>query len=324
MGCDSGGAAASQPMTKANRPRGRHAKPGACSAGRPAAKEIQMSRITLALPLAAAALFATASPALAAHGDRDHDGMPDRWERRHHVASPKADPDRDGLVNRSEFAAHTDPHRADTDGDGMRDGGENRDRDRVDNANEQRERTNPGRRDTNGDGRPDGREDADHDGLGNTDEDRLGTDPIDPDTDGDGVQDGRESLGSVAAFADGLLTLTLASGDTVTARVTEDTEIDCGTEDDFEGDYEDAGDDTPRARAARHGGREAESVEAEAPVAQPEDHAGPSEHAGPSADDAPVADDTGDDVSGEDAGDDADTCSVADIAGAVVHDAEVE
>src|SRR5213078_2550140 len=36
-----------------------------------------------------AALFATAAPALADdHGrsrDRDHDGMPDRWEHRHHV-----------------------------------------------------------------------------------------------------------------------------------------------------------------------------------------------------------------------------------------------
>src|SRR4051794_3391514 len=185
MGCDSGGGAASQPMTKANRPRGRGAKPGASRTRPPSRhKEIQMSRITIALPLAVAALFATAAPALAAHGDRDHDGMNDRWERRHHVSSPKADPDRDGLVNRAEFAAHTDPHRADTDADGVRDGDEDRDRDRVDNANEQRERTSPGRRDTNRNGRPDGREDADHDGLNNADEDRLGTDPIDADTDG--------------------------------------------------------------------------------------------------------------------------------------------
>ena len=297
-----------------------------------------MSRITLALPLAAAALFASASPALAAHGDRDRDGMPDRWERRHHVASPKGDPDRDGVVNRTEFAAHTDPHRADTDRDGIRDGDEDRDRDRVDNANEQRERTNPGRRDTNGNGRADGREDADHDGLSNAEEDRLGTDPIDPDTDGDGVPDGRESLGSVAAFADGLLTLTLANGETVTAHVTEDTEIDCGTEDDYEGDYEDAGDDdAPLARAARHGGRrEAEAVVDPAPAT--EDRGGPSVHAGPpaveqgddgagaaadepAAADAPADDEPADDVAADD---DADLCSSADLAGAVVHDAELE
>ena len=292
-----------------------------------------MSRITLALPLAAAALFATAAPALAAHGDRDRDGMPDRWEHRHHVSSAKADPDRDGLSNRVEFLSSTDPHRADTDRDGVRDGNEDRDRDHVDNANEMREATNPARRDSNRNGRADGREDADHDGLDNADEDRLGTDPIEPDTDGDGTLDGRESLGSVASFAGGVLTLTLANGDTVTARVTEDTEIDCGTEDDYEGDYEDAGDDdAPLARAARHGGRrEAEAVVDPAPAT--EDRGGPSVHAGPpaveqgddgaggAADDAPADDEPADDVA---AGDDADLCSSADLAGAVVHDAELE
>jgi hypothetical protein len=256
--------------------------------------------------------------------------MNDRWERRHHVSSPKADPDRDGLVNRAEFAAHTDPHRADTDRDGVRDGDEDRDRDQVDNANEQRERTSPGRRDTNRNGRADGREDADHDGLDNADEDRLGTDPVNPDTDGDGIRDGRESLGSVGSFAGGVLTLTLANGDTVTARVTEDTEIDCGTEADYEGDYEDAGGDTPVARAARHGGREAESVETEAPAGPAEDRpaAPESEHAGPAAEDQagdePGADSGDDGADDEDTGDDAADCSAADVAGAIVHDAQLE
>src|SRR3954468_11528691 len=282
-----------------------------------------MSRITLALPLAAAALFATAAPALAAHGDRDRDGMPDRWERRHHVSSAKADPDRDGLSNRVEFLSSTDPHRADTDRDGVRDGNEDRDRDHADNANEMREGTNPARRDSNRNGRADGREDADHDGLDNADEDRLGTDPVEPDTDGDGTLDGRESLGSVASFAGGILTLTLANGDTVTARVTEDTEIDCGTADDYEGDYSDDGGDAPVARAARHGGREAESVATETPAAQPEDEGRPT--AGEQGGEDGAADDAGDDVSDDaDTADDAGTCSVADIAGAVVHDAEVE
>jgi|1186.fasta_scaffold28654_3 hypothetical protein len=87
------------------------------------------------LPLTAAALtclLTAATPALADdHGharahDRDHDGMSDTWERRHHVDRPRSDPDRDGLPNLSEYRAGTDPHRADTDRDGVADGRERR------------------------------------------------------------------------------------------------------------------------------------------------------------------------------------------------------
>src|SRR5829696_862653 len=64
-------------------------------------------------------------PAVAAAHDRDHDGIPDRWERRHglspHTKSGKRDPDRDRLNNRQEFKHRTSPHRRDTDRDGLRD-----------------------------------------------------------------------------------------------------------------------------------------------------------------------------------------------------------
>jgi Glycosyl hydrolases family 39/Bacterial TSP3 repeat len=77
--------------------------------------------------------------------DRDHDRLPDRWERKHHLStvkpSAKRDPDRDRLRNRRELRLRTHPRRADTDRDGLRDGAEVR-----------RFRTNPRKRDTDGDG----------------------------------------------------------------------------------------------------------------------------------------------------------------------------
>jgi len=88
-----------------------------------------MYRLRATLPLAAATVVSltTAAPALAYHPsvrDRDHDGMPDRWERRHHVRHPDLDPDHDGLTNLQEYLVHTNPRKADTDGDGISDGDE--------------------------------------------------------------------------------------------------------------------------------------------------------------------------------------------------------
>ena len=147
-----------------------------------------------------AILVVPASTALAASGDRDHDGLPDRWERAHglsvHRASANADPDRD----------------------------------RVDNRNEYREGTDPRRRDSDRDRRPDGREDRDGDGLSNAAEDRSGNDPDNPDTDGDGIGDGAEHAGTVTSFSGGRLTIALATGGTLTAAVSDDTDVGCGSE----------------------------------------------------------------------------------------------
>ena len=76
---------------------------------------------TLLLVLAAATLVPAAT---ADARDRDHDGMGDRWEARHHASSPRADLDHDGLRNRAEFRHHTNPRDADTDNDGLDDGDE--------------------------------------------------------------------------------------------------------------------------------------------------------------------------------------------------------
>ena len=80
----------------------------------------------------------------AAARDRDHDRLPDRWERSHHISttspSAKRDPDGDRLNNRRELRLRTHPRRADTDRDRLRDGAEVR-----------RFHTNPRKRDTDGD-----------------------------------------------------------------------------------------------------------------------------------------------------------------------------
>lgn len=61
-------------------------------------------------------------------GDRDHDKMPDRWEKAHHLNThrndARRDPDHDGLDNLQEYRAGDDPRRADTDRDGTPDGEE--------------------------------------------------------------------------------------------------------------------------------------------------------------------------------------------------------
>jgi hypothetical protein len=158
-----------------------------------------MSRVSI-LTAALAALMAVAAPGVAMARDRDKDGLPDRWEKRHHLSVHKK-------------SAEADP-----------------DHDKVDNRNEYRERTNPRDRDSDNDGRRDGREDRDRDKLSNAAEDATGNDPADRDTDDDGVADGREQAGVVASFGGDQLSIRLSSGGTVTGDVTEDTELECVTE----------------------------------------------------------------------------------------------
>jgi hypothetical protein len=141
-------------------------------------------------------LVALALPASApaAARDRNHDGIPDRWERAHHltlrVNQAKRDQDHDGLVNRSEYLDHTDPHRRDSDRDGV----------------------------------PDGREDADHDGITNAGEQEhapsaAGDAPASPPH--------TEPMGTVAYFEDGDLDVHLADGSDVVAVVDDETRLQC-------------------------------------------------------------------------------------------------
>ena len=98
----------------------------------------------------AAALLVAPAAALAKRGDRDHDRMTDKWEKRHHLNThandARKDPDKDGLSNLSEFRHHTDPQNADTDDD------------RVDDGTEVEDHTNPRRDDSDNDGVDDANE----------------------------------------------------------------------------------------------------------------------------------------------------------------------
>jgi hypothetical protein len=81
----------------------------------------------LVLLLALAGMLLVAGSASAK--DRNHDRIPDRWEKRHHLSlhhnQARRDQDKDGLKNRAEFRAGTNPRDDDSDGDGVEDGDEN-------------------------------------------------------------------------------------------------------------------------------------------------------------------------------------------------------
>src|SRR4051794_35625578 len=78
--------------------------------------------------LALGALALLAMPSLAAAKDRNHDRIPDRWEKRHHLSlntnQSRLDQDRDHLRNRAEFLADDNPRDRDSDDDGTMDGQE--------------------------------------------------------------------------------------------------------------------------------------------------------------------------------------------------------
>jgi hypothetical protein len=92
-----------------------------------------MSHRTVRTLLLAACAFAAlvafpASGMARSHGDRNRDGIPDRWERANHLSlkvnQAKHDQDHDGLRNKAEFQAGDNPRDADTDNDGVEDGHE--------------------------------------------------------------------------------------------------------------------------------------------------------------------------------------------------------
>jgi hypothetical protein len=167
------------------------------------------TKIALVMALAITASMMLAGTALAK--DRNHDRIPDRWEKAHHlslqVKQAGRDQDHDGLKNRGEFRARLNPR--------------------------------------------------------------------DRDTDNDGVRDGDEDAGTVASFEGDVLTIALAKGGTLSAKVTDATEVECD---------DDAGDD----RGHHHG----------------DDDHGDDHHGGHSDDDG-EHDDHGGDAENEDCGTDA-------------------
>jgi hypothetical protein len=82
-------------------------------------------RFSALLVAAAGALAILALPATAAAKDRNHDRIPDRWEKRHHLSlqvnQAHRNQDHEGLDNREEFENGTNPRDADTDNDNLTD-----------------------------------------------------------------------------------------------------------------------------------------------------------------------------------------------------------
>src|SRR3954469_17883297 len=103
-------------------------------------------------PLLPAAALSAPPTQPSASDDRNHDGLPDGWETRHHLSlkvnQSGRDTDHDGLTNRGEMRHGTNPRKSDTDRDGMKDG------------DEVRTGNNPRRRDSDGDGTRDSAEHA--------------------------------------------------------------------------------------------------------------------------------------------------------------------
>ena len=90
------------------------------------ARRPRLGMTLLALALGALALLAM--PALAAAKDRNHDRIPDRWEKHHKLSltvnQARHDQDHDHLRNRAEFLAGDNPRDRDSDDDGVMDGSE--------------------------------------------------------------------------------------------------------------------------------------------------------------------------------------------------------
>jgi hypothetical protein len=86
-------------------------------------------RLTTCAAAALGALALLALPGAAAAKDGNHDRIPDRWERHHHLSTAVnqagRDQDHDRLRNRAEFLAGDNPRDRDSDDDGVMDGNEN-------------------------------------------------------------------------------------------------------------------------------------------------------------------------------------------------------
>jgi hypothetical protein len=85
--------------------------------------------------------------------------------------------------------------------------------------------------------------DSDRDGLSDRAEHRAGTNRYKADTDGDGIKDRDEHAGTIKSFENGVLTLALFDGSTLSGKVNPGTRIEC--------------DSSPRGVAARNGADDA-------------------------------------------------------------------
>jgi hypothetical protein len=102
--------------------------PAGRSLDEPTRQEIEMNKLRIIVVgvTAVAAMLLTAGSASAK--DRNHDQIPDKWEKKFHLSlkvdQSNKDQDRDKVDNLNEFQEGTNPKDADTDNDGVKDGQE--------------------------------------------------------------------------------------------------------------------------------------------------------------------------------------------------------
>jgi hypothetical protein len=148
-----------------------------------------MNRKSLvAVVFALTAVTALVMAGSAAAADKNRDGLPDKWEKKNNLS------------------LRVDQAPKDQDQDGLN------------NAGEYQNHTNPHDPDT------------DNDGIGDSsDGDNSGpaTEPPPPPTNGDGLPGGNDQAGAISSFADGVLTIEMFKGGTLTGNVTADTRYRC-------------------------------------------------------------------------------------------------
>lgn len=146
---------------------------------------------------ATAMVFLIVASADAGRADRNGDGIPDRWAKKHGLNAKKNQANRD------------------------------QDHDKVQNICEYEAGMDPRDRNSDNDRRRDGREDSDDDGMVNSVESVVDTDCGDSDSDGDGTDDGDEVSGFVHAFDGDILKIRMVDGTILSAPVTEATYVHC-------------------------------------------------------------------------------------------------
>lgn len=187
---------------------------------------------------AVAMLLAIVSTAVASGGDRNGDGIPDRWAKKHGLNASKNQANRD------------------------------QDHDKVRNICEYQADMDPRDRNSDNDRRSDAREDSDRDGMVNSVESAVESDCDDADSDDDGQDDGDEISGYVHSLQDDVLKIRMVDGAILSAPITESTYVHC-EHDEFSKKPEDDGEDEPApgpdagepgsAQAMNGGGEEPEA-----------------------------------------------------------------
>jgi hypothetical protein len=227
----------------------------------------------MAVAFAVAAMAVLLTAGSAAAADKNRDRIPDKWEKKNHLSLK---------VNQAP---------------------KDQDRDGLNNAGEYQDQTDPHDSDTDDDGVSDSADDDNHDGEATEG----------PPLNGDGLPGGNDQAGAVASYVEGVLTIEMFTGGTISANVTPDTHFRC---------TEGPGDDPVEPRS------EEPAPGDEHPGTEPGDEPGGTEPGDEPGDTEP-GDEPGGEEPGDDDGDDNSEgetpCGVADLVpGTLVHEANVQ